>query len=195
MAEGGDVTKIPVELEELLASTCAALHVTLYDVELSRAALLVTVDRDGGIDLDAVTEVARVLSAALDEHEAMVPADHYELEVSTPGLERRLRRPEHFRAVLGSEIAVRLVPGNDGQRRFEAVLRAVDESGIEIDDVESTRSIAFAAIERAHLIFDWKAALAAPRGAEEHPDEPEGDVDEELAASLVDAAESIEERA
>lgn len=195
MAEGGDVTKIPVELEELLASTCAALRVTLYDLELSRDTLLVTVDRDHGIDLDTVTEVARVLSAALDEHETLLPAEHYELEVSTPGLERRLRRPGHFRAVLGSEISVRLVPGNDGQRRFEAVLLAVDESGIEIKDGESSRSIPFSAIERAHLIFDWKAALAAPRGAEEHLDEPDGDVDPELEASLMDAVNTTEERA
>lgn len=194
MAEGGDVTKIPVELEKLLASTCAALHVDLYDLELSRSTLLVTVDRSGGIDLDAVTEVARVLSAALDEHEAIVPADHYELEVSTPGLERRLRRPDHFRAVIGSEIAIRLFPGTAGQRRFEAALLGVDESGIEIADGASSRSIRFSDIERAHLIFDWKAALAAPRGAEEHFEESDQD-DEEPAASLVDEAETMEERA
>ena len=69
------------ELEQLLVSTCVALHVSLYDLEVRRSQLLVTVDRPGGLDLDAVTEIARVLSAALDEHEAVVPSDHYDLEV------------------------------------------------------------------------------------------------------------------
>jgi ribosome maturation factor RimP len=164
---GGDVQEKVDELEQLVASTCAALHLDLYDFEVRSASLIVTVDRADGLDLDAVTDVARVLSAALDEYETIVPANRYELEVSTPGLERELRKPQHFASAIGSEIAVRLLPGLGGQRRFEAMLVAVDDQGIEISVDGTKRVVEYGDIERAHTIFDWKAALASPRGTAE----------------------------
>jgi ribosome maturation factor RimP len=176
------------ELQVLLASTCAALHLELYDVELRASTLSVTVDRADGLDLDAVADVARVLSAALDEHEALVPAAHYELEVSSPGLERRLRKPSHFSGAVGSVVALRLGPGISGQRRFESTLLAADESGIEISDAGTSRKVAYADIERAHVVFDWKAALAGAHGADEV-------LDDELEASSEPAAEMMKEQA
>lgn len=195
MKAGGDVDEKTDELERLLASTCAALHVDLYDLELRRSQLLVTVDRAGGLDLDAVTDVARVLSAALDEHEAVVPADHYELEVSSPGLERKLRRPDHFRNVVGAQIALRLVAGATGQRRFESKLTGADADGIEIVDGATTRVVRYDEIERAHLIFDWKAALAASREVEDLSTESEEDLADDATEVLDEEAETMEERA
>jgi ribosome maturation factor RimP len=173
------------ELESFLAETCAALHLELYDVELRASTLAVTVDRPGGLDLDAVADVARVLSAALDEREEIAPVAHYELEVSSPGLERRLRKPKHYEAALGSEIALRLVAGASGQRRFEATLLRADEHGIEVRANGAERRVDYGEIERAHTIFDWRAALASSREQAAHPDdedEPTGarsDEDEE----------------
>jgi ribosome maturation factor RimP len=165
------------ELESFLAETCAALHLDLYDVEFRSSTLAITVDRPGGLDLDAVAEVARVLSAALDEREEIAPADRYELEVSSPGLERRLRKAQHYQTALGSEIALRLVAGASGQRRFEATLVAADEQGIEIRASGASRRVAYAEIERAHTIFDWKAALASSRESAAHLDDGDEHVD------------------
>jgi ribosome maturation factor RimP len=179
------------ELEILLASTCAALRLDLYDVELRASTLSVTVDRQGGLDLDAVAEVARILSAALDEHEALVPAHHYDLEVSSPGLERPLRKPRHFESALGSVVAIRLGPGVSGQRRFEATLLRADDSGIEISDSGQSRHFDYADIERAHMVFDWKAALSASRGAEGVIE----DLDDDAETSADDEAEMTKEQA
>jgi ribosome maturation factor RimP len=179
------------ELESFLAETCAALHLELYDVELRSATLAVTVDRPGGLDLDAVAEVARVLSAALDEREEITPAARYELEVSTPGLERRLRKPEHYQGALGDEVALRLGPGASGQRRLQATLIAADELGIEIRVEGATRRVVYAEIERAHTIFDWKAALASSRERATHLDE-EGD---EIDADPEEDVEMTKEQA
>ena len=195
MAAGGDVDEKTDELEQLLVSTCVALHVSLYDLEVRRSQLLVTVDRPGGLDLDAVTEIARVLSAALDEHEAVVPSDHYDLEVSTPGLERKLRRPDHFRDVVGSEVALRLVPGVQGQRRFESRLIAANDDGIEIADGAATRHVRYDEIERAHLIFDWKAALAASRDVDHVAGDFEAESADDAVEVLDDDADTMEERA
>ena len=179
------------ELEILLASTCAALRLDLYDVELRASTLSVTVDRVGGLDLDAVAEVARILSAALDEHEALVPSHHYELEVSSPGLERPLRKPRHFAGAVGSVVAIRLGPGVSGQRRFEATLLRADDTGIEIGDAGSSRRVEYADIERAHMIFDWKAALAASREAADVIE----DLEDDAEASLDAEAEMTKEQA
>jgi ribosome maturation factor RimP len=188
---GGDVHDKSAELETFLAETCAALHLELYDVELRSSTLAVTVDRPDGLDLDAVAEVARVLSAALDEREEITPATRYELEVSSPGLERRLRKPEHFQGALGSELALRLGPGVSGQRRFEATLIAADEEGIEIRANGDSRRIAYAEVERAHTIFDWKAALASSRDLATHLDEEGDDID----APLEEDVEMTKEQA
>jgi ribosome maturation factor RimP len=190
--EGGDdVHDKTAELESFLAETCAALHLDLYDVELRSSTLAITVDRPAGLDLDAVAEVARVLSAALDEREEIAPADRYELEVSSPGLERRLRKAEHYQTAIGSEIALRLLPGAGGQRRFEATLVTADEEGIEITFDGATRRVAYGEIERAHTIFDWKAALASSRDSAAHL----GDGDEHADVPVDEDAEMTKEQA
>jgi ribosome maturation factor RimP len=197
---GGDVQDKAAELENFLAETCAALHLDLYDVELRTTTLAVTVDRPGGLDLDAVADVARVLSAALDEREEIAPVNHYELEVSSPGLERRLRKPQHYEAARGGEIALRLLPGVSGQRRFEATLLSSDETGIEVRVNGAGRHIAYSEIERARTIFDWKAALASSREQTAHlddEDEPNGVPSDEDSVEDVESSdvEMTEERA
>ena len=69
-------------------------QVELDDLELSGRTLRVVVDAEDGIDLDHITEVSRGVSRLLDEREELVP-DSYNLEVTSPGLERPLRRHRH----------------------------------------------------------------------------------------------------
>lgn len=145
-----------------------ALGVELDDVELHGGVLQVTVARPGGdLDLDLLAAASRTLSALLDEHDELAPPGRYELEVSSPGVERRLRRPEQFRRAVGENVSVRTQPGTAGERRQEGVLRAVDEHGITLVDADGgVRAIAFADIERARTVFDWQAELSASRAAE-----------------------------
>jgi ribosome maturation factor RimP len=127
----------------------------------------VTVERGEDLDLDAIAEVARSVSAALDEHDELAPAGPFELEVTSPGLERRLRRPEHFVRALGSIVALRTEPGTPGERRLEGRLVAADEHGVEVrPDGGNARRLAYGEIERAHTVFDWRAALAGAGSAE-----------------------------
>ncbi len=84
----------------------------LYDVEQHQASLRVLVDRDGGIDIDTLTELSRAVSRALDDADPV--AGKYTLEVSSPGLERPLRRPDHFAGAVGDRITVKTVPGVRG---------------------------------------------------------------------------------
>jgi ribosome maturation factor RimP len=150
------------DVERIAVPLLRAAGLDLVDVELRSGNIVVTVDREGGIDLDTLASTSKAISAAIDR-EGVGPSSRYELEVSSPGLERRLRRPEHFRRFVGHQISLRTLPGVDGERRIEGELVSADEQGVVVTAPGSTdghRRFAYGDIERAHTIFDWKAALA-----------------------------------
>ena len=130
----------------------AASGFELVDVERQGPVLRVTVDRPGGVDLDAVTEATRLVNEVLDRHDLM--GDKTSLEVSSPGVERPLRTPEHFRRFVGREVAVKVRPGTEGDRRLSGILEAVDDEGV----VVAGRRLAYEETERARTVFVWEPA-------------------------------------
>ena len=128
-----------------------ALGFEVVDVERQGSVLRVTVDRPGGIDMDGVTEATRLVSDLLDQHDLLGPRTT--LEVSSPGLERPLRTPEHFARFVGTEVAVKLRPGAEGERRLAGVLEAADDDGV----IVAGRRLAYADIDRARTVFVWPA--------------------------------------
>lgn len=126
----------------------------LYDLQLDDGVLHVLVDREGGADIGTISKVARAITRALDEHE---PIDgDYGLEVSTPGLERPLRTPAHFRGAIGADVKVKTLPQVDGDRRLEGTLAAADDDGCTITAADgSRRTLRYDEIERARTVFVW----------------------------------------
>ncbi len=186
----------------LIRPVCAERGFGLYDVELHHLQLRISVERAGlGPDLDELAALSHAISDVLDAAEAATDDDEplrlpagYELEVTSPGLERRLRRPEHFARALGQLVAGRTQPGVGGDRRFEGVLLGADDEGVTLaapvvearpgarrsadgrgdgDEGETARRLRYDEIERAHTVFDWRGALGG-RAANEVP-APEGD--------------------
>lgn len=148
-------------LEGELAPVVAALGLELVDVEVAAATVRVTVDRDGGIDLDALAGANRAVSGALDRLDPM-PA-RYTLEVSSPGVERRLRTPAHFARALGETVSVRLLPGSGEVRRLQGRLASVDRDGVVLEGPEmpgGAATVGFHTIERARTVFEWGAGGA-----------------------------------
>lgn len=152
------------DVERLVAPAVTEAGLELVDVELTPAprVLRVRVDAPGGVDLDLLGGLTRTISRLLDEADA-VPGGRYDLEVSSPGVERPLRRREHFAAAVGSPVRIRTRPGADGPRRAEGVLTAADEEGVVVagEAGEAPRRIRYEEVERAHTVFDWRAAFAA----------------------------------
>ncbi len=156
-------------VERAVAPVLGSLGFELLDVETLPGVLRVTVDREAGLDLAALSKAAAAVSLALDEADP-VPGGRYELEVSSPGVERRLRRPEHFAKVIGSPVAVKLRSGAadpDAARRFEGTLVEADAKsflvetpGLDGVPAEQHR-VAYKDVDRCHTVFDWRAALAA----------------------------------
>lgn len=154
-----DPAAVAVVVEDLVGPVVAAEGLELFDVRLAGGSLQVFVDRPGaGVDLETVSRVTRLVSALLDEHDPL--PGRYTLEVSSPGLERRLRRPDHFSRYVGSEVKVKLRAGAAGERRAAGRLEAADAEGI----VVAGRRLAYADIESARTVFDWDRG-AAPAGA------------------------------
>jgi ribosome maturation factor RimP len=134
-----------------------------FDVEFAGGRLVVMADRPGGVDLDALTEATRAISFALDEQDP-VPG-HYVLEVSSPGLERRLRTPDHFRRFVGATLSIKLVATAEGARRLRGRLDDVDAAGITVDG----RTIAFGDVDRAQTVFEWGPS---PKPGKARPGKP-----------------------
>lgn len=84
----------------------------LEDVEVrqvgSRTQIRVAVDKDGGVDLDQVTDISRLLSEVLDANESILP-ESYVLEVGSPGVDRPLTEPRHWRRAIGRLVSINLV--------------------------------------------------------------------------------------
>ncbi len=160
-------------VEHVVAPVVASCGLDLVDLEVGSGRLRVTVEREGGVDLEAIGAATSAISRALDDSDP-VPGGSYELEVSSPGLERRLRRPEHFAAQLGARVSVKTKPGTGGERRLEGTLVSVEGAGfvLEGEMIEGgRRHLAFDEVERATTVFDWRAALAgtgAPSARKEH---------------------------
>lgn len=143
--------------------------VELYDIDVQGPLVRVVVDREGGVDLEALGAVTRAVSRALDEADP-IPS-RYTLEVTSPGVERRLRTPEQFVRAIGEVVKVRTAPEVAGDRRVEGVLATADERGITVrsepqagaDDGEATmRTLTYGEIERARTVFEWGAPAPKP---------------------------------
>jgi ribosome maturation factor RimP len=153
------------DLADALSPLLEARGLDLVDVELHGSELTVFVDCEGGVNLDALGEATRAISAALDEIDPL--PGRYTLAVSSPGLERRLRTPAHFARAIGEAVTVRVHAGTSEVRRVKGTLESADETGFTLvgpDLPDRSLRIAYDEIERARTIFEWGPQPKRVRG-------------------------------
>jgi ribosome maturation factor RimP len=109
----------------------------------------------GGPNVDDISRVSRALSDVLDMENAIDSA--YTLEVSSPGINRPLRRPEHFARFVGKRIRVRTRDMIDGRRSFLGILSNVVEDKIIVAQDGKEFNIPFSMIEKSNYEHDWSA--------------------------------------
>lgn len=140
--------------EELETAIDAKLAERFPDVELvdfevrggAAPTLTLFIDRPGGVDLELCTAVSR----AMDELR-----ERYVLEVSSPGLDRRLRKPRHFAAAIGSDVAVVLERPLEGRRNFRGVLTAADDVSITLALADGgSATLPLDALGKAHVVYN-----------------------------------------
>ncbi len=145
------IDKIFELTETLLSDT----KFSLYDVERNGGILKVTIEATGGVTLDELAKINRQISKALDENDPM--PNKYTLEVSSPGLERKLRTRDHYEGAKGEVVGVKLGPHVDGERRLKGLLDLVTEESIFLIDESGKRlEIPLCDISKATTIFQWQ---------------------------------------
>ena len=147
------------EVTDLAEVVAHRRSLRLWDVELGGAqgaqVVRVFVDADEGVDLDTVAEVSEEISRGLDLRD---PIDgRYTLEVSSPGLERSLKRPEHFTLSVGSDVVVktkeRLVGGS---HRVDGTVVEADDRSVKLRTGEEEVDVPYEAIKSARTVFEWR---------------------------------------
>jgi ribosome maturation factor RimP len=150
-----------MDAEELVRPVVEASGLELVEVtfrrESGRKVLRVTVDRPGGIDLDTISETSEQVSRRLDLER--FEAGPYALEVTSPGIERPLRRPEDFSRRIGERVKLKTVEPIDGSRVHEGELVSADGQAIAIAAAGGELRVPFAAIASARTVVDWEAEL------------------------------------
>ena len=150
-------TTVLDRVRTLVTPIVTDLGLELYDCEFAGGTLRVVIDTPpgspGGVDMEQLSLATRLVSRELD-HSDPIPG-RYTLEVSSPGLERSLKRPEHFQRELGKTVSVRLHAPLDGRRRLEGTLAAADGDRIVVRTEQGDVDVALGQIERARTVFVW----------------------------------------
>ena len=157
----------PDQLTTLIAPVCEDAGYELVDIEyktggsesLLRIYIEYPPDSDKSIGFDDCETLSRELSAILDVEDPIVSS--YSLEVSSPGIDRPLRTPEHFRRFAGQEAKVALRAGVKGRRKFAGRLVEVSKSGDTLTiNVDGTNfELPLADLSSAKLVPDWNALM------------------------------------
>jgi ribosome maturation factor RimP len=144
-------------IRPLVAPIIADLKLDLYDLEYNGGVVRVTIDKPGGVDLEDIALATRLISREFDHSDPIT--GRYTLEVSSPGLERNLRTPDHFQRVIGWNVNVRTLPSVEGERRVAGVLAEAGAKTILItivgDKNLTERRLGYHEIERAKTVFEW----------------------------------------
>lgn len=157
------------KIENLAMQVAEREGCKLYDLQFmggsSGRTLRVFIDKQGGASVDDCANVSRGLNLLLDVEDP-IPGGAYHLEVSTPGVERVLKKNWHYQEAKGQKIWVRISEslGNFGAqdkklsvaKQISEVLSEVTDAGIQFQIGEDHISIPFGAIEKAHVVFDFE---------------------------------------
>ncbi len=138
-----------LERETWLRESLAGMGYELVDLESSRGGLLrIFIDSPKGITVEDCARVSHHLTRAF----AVEGIEYERLEVSSPGLDRPLKRIEDFARFAGRKVSVRLKLPLDGRRRYEGLLAGVEEGVVLVDVDGERRRLAFADIDRTRLV-------------------------------------------
>jgi ribosome maturation factor RimP len=147
------------EVRDLAESIVRRRSLRLWDLQIGgqpgRQTIRVFVDSDDGVDLDTIAEVSEELSRGLDLKDPI--SGRYTLEVSSPGLERTLRVPEHFSLSVGRDVVVKTVePLVPEGHRIEGVIAAATPAEATIRTPGGDVQVPYNQIRQARTVFEWK---------------------------------------
>ena len=152
------MASIEERVENLLEKTINDLGYTLYDVEYAKEAknyfLRIFIDKADGIDLNDCEKVNNAITELLDEADYI--KDMYFLEVSSPGIERVLRKDKHLKQYIGAEIEVSLFKPINGNKQMQGILESFDSENIALKYNNETIEIPRKGISLIKTVYNWE---------------------------------------
>lgn len=150
-------TELQDRIAEIAAPVVEGAGINLVDVQFTaehgRKVLRIFIDKPGGVTIDDCGSVSRELGLALDVDD-FIPG-RYALEVSSPGLDRALKKAADFAQFIGSKARVKTVEPIEERRNFRVTIRAVEGDTVSIEDAAGrVWKIDIAKIESANLISE-----------------------------------------
>jgi len=149
------MAKIEEKVEELVKEKIENIGYSLYDVEYAKEGpnyyLRIYIDKPDGIDLNDCEKVNDEINDLLDQADYI--KDQYFLEVSSPGIERILRKDSHFEQNIGNQVEAKLYKKDEnGRKSYIGELKAFDADTITIDEIKFDRKN----IAQLKTIYNWE---------------------------------------
>ena len=146
------------EVRSFLERPINDLGYEIWDVEYVKEGaewhLIITIDSEAGISIDDCEKVHRLIDPILDEHDPIPEA--YNLDVSSPGIERALRTKEHYDKCVGEKIALKLFKPLDGSKQYVGELIGyTDGDTVKLGTASGEIEIPFEAIAKANVVFEF----------------------------------------
>lgn len=155
--KGGNMASIEEKVEKLLQPKIEEIGYELYDVEYSKEGknyyLRIYIDKNEGIDLNDCEIVSSQITDILDQADYI--KEQYYLEVSSPGIERNIRKEKHLKQNIGKEIAIKLFKkDSNGKKEYKGILKKYNEQFITLEN-EQEEQIERKNIAQIKTIYNW----------------------------------------
>ena len=140
---------LETQIAKIIEANGAALYDTEIVTEFDETIYRVLVTKVGGVKLDLCATISHELSPFLDVHPPMSQA--YRLEISSPGIERKLSKPVHFKNALGEKVKIKLGAGE----KLKGTLKSADNDGIVVETKAGEESYKYSELNTCKTYFDW----------------------------------------
>ena len=153
--------RIEERLQEIAQIPLADQGLELLDIELKSGSLRVTLDSETPLDLDRIAQASALISRLIDDSVEFDDMGRFNLEVSSPGLERTLRTESHFKRFIDSRVNIKMKPDFVGPRRLTGMLKKVEDGSVTLQTSDSSVNlpidlkVGIDEIERARTVFEW----------------------------------------
>ncbi|MFC2057526.1 ribosome maturation factor RimP [Campylobacterota bacterium] len=140
---------LETQIAKIIEANGAALYDTEIVTEFEETIFRVLVTKVGGVSLDLCAKISHELSPFLDVHPPM--SQRYRLEISSPGIERKLTKPVHFKNAIGEKVKLKITGGD----KLKGVLKSADNDGIVVETKQGDERFKYGELSTAKTYFDW----------------------------------------
>ena len=140
---------LETQIAKIVEANGAALYDTEVVTEFDETIFRVLVTKVGGVSLDLCATISHELSPFLDVHPPM--SERYRLEISSPGIERKLSKPVHFKNAVGEKVKLKIT----GEDKLKGMLKSADNDGIVVETKQGEETFSYAELNTCKTYFDW----------------------------------------